>query len=59
MDGNNTEIRSHSEVCDGTGEQRDREQVMEDPFTALGEVCQADDDEEGERIDGTHSPEPV
>lgn len=59
MDRDNAEIRRHGEVSDGAREERDREQVVEDPLALLGEVGKADDDDEREGVDGAHGPEPV
>lgn len=59
MDGNSTEIRRHSKVGNCTSEERDCEQVVEDALPLLGEEGQADNDEEGEGVDGAHGPEPV
>jgi len=59
MDRDNAKIRRHGEVSDGTGEERDREQVVENPLALLSEVREADDDDEREGVDGAHGPEPV
>lgn len=58
-DGDASDIRSLSVVCDGADEKGDDVEVVEDLLTVLGEVGQGDDREEDEEVDGGYSPEPV
>jgi hypothetical protein len=59
FDGCPAKVRCHCKVGDGTDEEGDGEEVVEDFLAGFGEVRQGDDTEKGEAIDGTNGPEPI